>query len=187
MEGNTVQQILDSAQALVQRRGYHAFAYKDVAAEVGIRGPTIHYYFPSKADLGVALARRYRDAVNARLEALRPLPAAEALRGFGRLHQSVTTEDGRVCLNLMLAADLPALPDEVAAEVRRSLEANEAWLESVLEGGARRGELRLRASPGEEARALLALTEGAMLLARVSNDPGRFSAVFERALEPLLA
>ncbi|SMB97125.1 TetR/AcrR family transcriptional regulator [Deinococcus hopiensis] len=187
MKGSTtVQDILDSAQALVQRQGYNAFAYKDIAQDVGIRGASIHYHFPTKADLGVALVRRYRNVVDVQLEHLNSLPAPEALRRFGRLYQSVTTEDGRVCLNLMLAADLPTLPEPVANELRRSLEAQEAWLEAVMEEGARSNTLTLRTSPREEARSLLALTEGAMLLARVAGDPLRFSAVYDHVLSALI-
>ena len=46
---------MDSAQHLVQTRGYHAFSYADIAEEVGSRKASIHYYFPSKTDLGKAL------------------------------------------------------------------------------------------------------------------------------------
>lgn len=35
--------ILDVAQRLIQDRGYNGFSYRDVAAEVGIRAPTIHH------------------------------------------------------------------------------------------------------------------------------------------------
>lgn len=54
--------ILDYAQFLVQTRGYNAMSYRDLAEGVGIKTSSIHYYFPSKEDLAVALLDRYRQA-----------------------------------------------------------------------------------------------------------------------------
>ena len=55
----TAEQILDLAETLIQTRGYSAFSYQDIADSLGIRKASIHYHFPSKADLGVAVVDRY--------------------------------------------------------------------------------------------------------------------------------
>ena len=55
----TAGQILDLAETLIQTRGYSAFSYQDIADSLGIRKASIHYHFPSKADLGVAVVDRY--------------------------------------------------------------------------------------------------------------------------------
>ncbi|HJT14927.1 MAG TPA: helix-turn-helix domain-containing protein, partial [Dongiaceae bacterium] len=59
LTAETRARILDVAQGLIQQRGYNGFSYRDIADEVGIRAPTIHYYFPAKADLAAALVDRY--------------------------------------------------------------------------------------------------------------------------------
>lgn len=46
------EQILTSAQRLVQQRGFNGFSYADIADEVGIRKASLHHYFPTKTDLG---------------------------------------------------------------------------------------------------------------------------------------
>ena len=56
-----VDEILDVAEALVQTRGYNGFSFRDVAAAVGVKSSSVHYHFPTKADLGATLARRYRE------------------------------------------------------------------------------------------------------------------------------
>ncbi|WP_254065657.1 TetR family transcriptional regulator [Acidisoma sp. L85] len=33
--------------------------FRDLAAQVGIKAASIYHHFPSKADLGAAVARRY--------------------------------------------------------------------------------------------------------------------------------
>ncbi len=58
-DNDTATQILDVAERLVQNRGFNGFSYADVASELGISKPSLHYHFASKADLGEALMRRY--------------------------------------------------------------------------------------------------------------------------------
>jgi len=57
---DTAERILDTAQALAQVRGYNGFSYADISAELAITKPSIHYHFPSKAELAEALIARYR-------------------------------------------------------------------------------------------------------------------------------
>jgi len=58
---DTAKQILDVAQEMVQTRGYNAFSYADISAQVGIRKASIHYHFPNKSDLGKEVVARYRE------------------------------------------------------------------------------------------------------------------------------
>src|ERR1700752_4371873 len=55
---DTRQEILNAAEDLLQRRGYNAFSYHHIAVQLGVRNAAIHYHFPSKEDLGVALVQR---------------------------------------------------------------------------------------------------------------------------------
>jgi TetR/AcrR family transcriptional regulator, transcriptional repressor for nem operon len=51
--------ILDVAERLVQTRGFNSFSYADIATELRITTASLHYHFPSKAELGSALITRY--------------------------------------------------------------------------------------------------------------------------------
>ena len=57
---DTADQILDVAEHLVQIRGFNAFSYADVGAELGLTNAALHYHFSTKADLGEALIRAIR-------------------------------------------------------------------------------------------------------------------------------
>src|SRR5438128_8157538 len=57
---DTREEILQTAEGLWQRRGYNGFSYHHIAVQLGIRNAAIHYHFPSKESLGVALIQRYR-------------------------------------------------------------------------------------------------------------------------------
>ena len=53
------ERVVDAAEGLVQRRGYNGFSYDDVAIIVGIKKPSIHHHFPTKAELVAVVAQRY--------------------------------------------------------------------------------------------------------------------------------
>ena len=56
--------LLDAAGELAQTRGYNAFSFRDLSERIGVTTASIHYHFPSKADLGRELVIRYRDGCN---------------------------------------------------------------------------------------------------------------------------
>ena len=55
----TAARILDIAEQLVQVRGFNAFSYADIAAQLKITKAALHYHFAGKAELGEALIARY--------------------------------------------------------------------------------------------------------------------------------
>ena len=63
--------ILDVAERLVQTRGFNGFSYADVASELAVTKASLHYHFPSKAELGEALIDRYATRVTERLRKAR--------------------------------------------------------------------------------------------------------------------
>ena len=65
---NTRSSILDVGERLVQVRGFNGFSYADVAAELSVTKASLHYHFPSKAELGEALIARYAERSRTRLQ-----------------------------------------------------------------------------------------------------------------------
>ena len=59
MQADTKTALLDLAERAVRSRGYDGFSYADLARAQGIRKASIHYHFPTKADLSQNLMARY--------------------------------------------------------------------------------------------------------------------------------
>lgn len=178
--------ILDIAERLAQTKGYNGFSYADIAAELGVTKASLHYHFPSKAELGRALIERYEAAFGAALEAIDRLAVTppEKLRQYVGLYDAVMRND-RMCLCGMLAAEYATLPAPMQAELKRFFDMNERWLTKVLLPGRQSGLLLFKETASERARVILAALEGAMLVARSYGDPRRFKAAAEHVLEDL--
>ncbi len=185
-ENSSSQRILDVAEELAQRRGFNGFSYADIASALLVTKASLHYHFPSKADLGAQLIARYRAVFNNALLDIggRSTGEADKLRRYARLYEDVLVAD-RMCLCGMFAAEYSTLPRTMQTELRMFFDDNEAWLTAVLEDGRRSGQLTVRGTPAEHARILVDVLEGAMLVARTYGDVKRFRAAARYALAEL--
>lgn len=174
---DTAQRILDVAEELVQVRGFNAFSYADVAAELGMTKAGLHYHYPGKAELGQALIDRYSERFAGALAEIdaRDAPAAAKLDAYVNLYAEVLRAR-RMCLCGMLAAEYQTLPEGLRDAIVAFFNDNEAWLARVLKQGRADGSLRFEGSPGDTARMIISGLEGAMLVARPYGDPKRFKA-----------
>jgi len=164
---STAERILDTAQALAQVRGYNGFSYADISAELAITKPSIHYHFPSKAQLAEALIARYRRRfAAARQEVDAAAGVRERLVGYARLYAEVFTDGGRMCLCGVFAADAASLPPEVRSATAAFFDDQQRWV-AVAFAEAGLPAARARGA----AQAFLAALEGALLLAR-AGTPG---------------
>jgi TetR/AcrR family transcriptional regulator, transcriptional repressor for nem operon len=182
----TATRALDVAERLIQTLGYNGFSYADIAAELGVTKATLHFHHATKEHLGVAIIERYRERF---LEALKEIRTGRVsvraqLGAYVQLYAD-TLRGQRLCLCGMLAAEYQTLPSSMQRALRGFFDANEEWLADRLAAGRRSGVLTYPGSATQEARALTAALEGAMLLARPYQAIGRFNEAARSALRAL--
>ncbi|WP_342237220.1 TetR/AcrR family transcriptional regulator [Inquilinus sp. OTU3971] len=185
---STADDILACARSLIVAGGYNGFSYADIAEVVGIRKPSIHHHFPSKADLVRTLVSRYREDAEAGLAQIEShvTDPAEQLRAYlGFWETCITDASLSFCVCALLATELPMLPEAVAVEVKAHFRFLSAWLTSVLERGMRQGRLQLASAPRVEAEAFMATVHGAMVSARAYGDPTMFAVITAPLLDRL--
>ena len=184
----TSDDILACARSLIVAGGYNGFSYADIADVVGIRKASIHHHFPTKVDLVRTLVARYREEAEVGMASLQ-LQVSDSLQQLrhytGYWEACIANASAPLCVCALLAGQLPVLPEEVAVEVRAHFRSLSAWLTSVLERGARHGQLQLVGTPRAEAEAFMATVHGAMLSARAYGDPKIFNVVTGPLLERL--
>ncbi len=183
---DTSQRILDIAERLAQTRGFNGFSYADIAAALAVTKASLHYHFPSKAELGTRLIARYeRGFLDALAEIDRTSDnARDKLARYAKIYADVL-RNNRMCLCGMLAAEYTTLPKPMKDEMRHFFDENERWLVTVLEEGRRTGALKFSGESIDVARALVGSLEGAMMLARSYGEVARFEAVADRLLAEL--
>lgn len=182
---STAEEILRLTRPLILAGGYDGFSYADISNVVGIRKASIHHHFPTKAQLVQVLVEQYRREA---LEGLKKMDSAiadpaEKLRAYtGYWQTCITSGSEPFCVCALLASQMPALPDEVAAEVKAHFRALAAWLTTVLRDGLEQGSLHMAHEPEVEAEVFVATVHGAMLSSRAHGN----AAVFEMIVRPLV-
>ena len=180
---STVDQIVEAATAVVQRRGYNSFSYADIAEAVGIRKASVHHHFPGKSDLGQEVARRYRQRFAEALIDLGSKTDDTVLRleRYADLYARQLSQHGRMCLCGMLAAEYATLPAGVQDEVRGFFDEQREWLARTLSG-----ERWPRAEARNVADAFLAGLEGALLVSRTDGSTARFRGIARVLIDGLI-
>jgi TetR/AcrR family transcriptional regulator, transcriptional repressor for nem operon len=183
---NTRSRILDVGERLVQVYGFNGFSYADVAAELAVTKASLHYHFPSKAELGEALIARYAERFVQALAAIdaNVTLAPAKLDAYASLYTAVLRQE-RMCLCGMLAAEYQTLPSPIRNAVVAFLDDNEAWLALVLEQGREAGSLHFSNTAADTARSIVSGLEGAMLVARPYGAIERFETAAAQLLASL--
>lgn len=170
---DTAEQILDLAETLIQTRGYSAFSYQDIADSLGIRKASIHYHFPSKADLGIAVVDRYVARFGGALVAIaadQSQPSMAMLDFYVEPYAGFAKTPDRICLCGALSGEILALPAELRSRVDGFFRTHQDWLAGILKRGAARGEFTLAAPPAKVARFIFSALQGALLVKRTTGD-----------------
>ena len=175
---NTERRLLEAALPLVARAGAHAMSFQDLADAVCIRKASVHYHFPTKSDLLIALI----DGHEARLtEQIRSILRTELQRSRQVETLHFLSRESGGCLrwkaNLPLrdvGAEVESLKPKVAKRLASFFKDRAARLASILEEGRQDGSLRFHGPAEPLAWMILSFVDGAMLVARATGGEELF-------------
>lgn len=173
--GTTADLILDAAEGRMRAGGYSDVSFRDLATDVSIKSASVHYHFPTKEALGVALVQRYSERVFALLDekAGSDEPTGARVAQLVGIFQMAARDKSSMCLCGLLSAESEILPPAVRAEVGKFFKALLDWLSDALGGD---DDARTQAS------AIVSILEGGMIIAKSVGDMD----VFERACQTVM-
>ncbi len=171
-QNETAIKIMDIAERMARVGGYHAFSFREIAAEIGIKSASVHYHFANKETLGAAIADRYTQRFMAAIGAPDDATPDVMLNRYVQVYRGAQLEDELMCLCGMFGAEIRYLPASVAAKTRDFFRQNLAWLTAVY---TRQGDDAHTAA--KKAETLIATLEGAMILSHSMDDPEVFQNI----------
>lgn len=168
---HTKEQILDIAENFLRDRGYNGFSYKDVSKSLGIRNASVHYHFPTKTDLGVAIIRRATARIESWAQSLESqgLGHAEKLDQLCLRFKSFVECEQQVCLGGALQTDFKTIPDEMKKETREFASSILGWLEGLLQDGREKEVFNFPGEARDQALLIVAGLQGAVQLVRATT------------------
>lgn len=180
---NTREQIILLADEFIRTRGFNAFSYADIAQQLQIRNAAIHYHFPAKADLGMAVLAYEMLHMREAWKQWATLPEDVQLQKFTQSF-GIKSEKNQICLMGSLSPDFITFTPAMQEKVQEMATDITVWVTDVLKRGREKGLLAYKGEPYD--RALLAITsmQSSLLLARVLG-PQAFETIRQQLLQDL--
>lgn len=184
---NSKRTILNLAEALLQDKGFNGFSYAHIASELGVKNAAIHYHFPTKEYLSIAVIQRYRERFklwvnNARIK---DLAFEQKLDWFFSIYTDMRADQGKVCLVGSLEAEFNSIPAGLQTEVGALHKELLKWLETTLSEGREAGVFQFTGEPANKAALILSSIQGALQMARALGTK-KFRDVIEQLKLDLL-
>lgn len=176
----TQQAIIALADRLIREKGYNDFSYRDIAVAMGIRNAAIHYYFPAKSDLGVAVIREEIAKIALCKEQYKDLSGIMQLKKLVEIFSRYGKE-GMICLQGSLTSDYPTLPFLMQEKVKEMSTTILDWATVCLEKARRERDLNFQGSAGDRALLVISSLLSSLLLSRVLGNQ-----VFRRMTDRIL-
>jgi AcrR family transcriptional regulator len=163
--------IIELATQLVMKKGFNAFSYADIAQPLNIKNAAVHYHFPSKEDLGVAVVKGQIENLHNLIGELKQKNTSEieqlqVLFGF---YEDFANRD-YICLIGSMGADILTLPSRIQIELRQDLQNVLDWLVEILVAGQAKGIFKTQSDNCLKANMILNNLVAGAVLARLTHQ-----------------
>jgi TetR/AcrR family transcriptional regulator, transcriptional repressor for nem operon len=178
----TKKKILDIGENLVLSRGFNGFSYKNISSALGVKNAAIHYHYPSKSDLGVAIIERARHRFQKWSEWIEKtdLDEWQKLDDFFNIYTNYLISSESVCLSGAMETEFKTLPEGMQTSTRGLVFDLLVWMENLLSRGRDKGSFSFAGEAKNQAVVLLAIVQGSLQMVR-ATDPTYFEAAIRQA------
>lgn len=170
MDGTTKDKIVELGQEFIQLFGYHSFKYQQIASALNIKNAAIHYYFPSKAELGVAAIQRDQAEFRQLIKSVENSSATEKAEALLSVYQDYQQNTKKLCIAGVCGSDYQDIPEIMQRATKQHLTNLITWLTSVFQEGLAAGEFRFSGRAEDLAAHWASSLIGSLQVARIIPD-----------------
>ena len=163
------EEIIKLADNLIRGKGYNAFSFYEVSDKVGIKTASIHYHFPTKSDLGVAVIELHIKNLNSLIGCSKSKSPLEKLEYFFSIYADIQKESN-VCLVGSLATDFNTLDQKVQHKLKALSALILDWVSGFLEEGRSKNLFDFEGEPRSKALMIISNMLAIVQLSRLTSD-----------------
>jgi len=166
---DTREQIMDRAGQLLMSRGFNGFSYRDISSYLGVKNAAVHYHFPAKSDLALALIDEYRKVLRAGTSEFMAYggSALQQLEGFFAFSARQCHLGRCICPFGAFSVDFNELPEDIRKATKAFMDETIIWLTRVMEVGRTSNEFNFAGDARAKALTILSCLQGARQMARI--------------------
>lgn len=143
---DTRSEIIRLANELIRSVGYNAFSYADISKQLNVKNAAIHYYFPAKSDLGIAVIKENQLLFLERAEQWNKLDYRQQYKKYITMHDSFIKTHW-TCIVGSLAPSFDTLPENMQKELQKLVNTILDWLTDLLTKGKENGVFDFKETP----------------------------------------
>ena len=166
----TREKIMELGENLIRTKGYNAFSYQDISSELGIKNAAVHYYFPSKENLGTSIVKtniqRFEEMVDNMHS--RGFDEWQQLESFIKIYTKSHREQ-KLCIVGSLGPDFNTLNEPTQTELIKMTEIIIKWLTEILTSGKEKKLFAYTEEPHSKALVIFSSLVASLQLARIIN------------------
>jgi TetR/AcrR family transcriptional repressor of nem operon len=169
---NTRDQIMDRAAELLMSRGFNGFSYRDISSHLGVKNAAVHYHFPAKTDLALALIDEYRKTLRRNTSEFMAYggSALQQMEGFFAFTTKQCHLGRCICPFGAFSIDYGELSDDIRKATSDFMDETLMWLTQVLEVGREQDEFKFKGEARPRALSIISALQGARQIARISDS-----------------
>ena len=183
----TREKIIKLATGLIETSGYSGFSYQDIAAKLKIKKASIHYHFPSKEDLGLAVFDAFTKGIDDHIQQrdFEKISPTKKLIGYFTYHEEVTLDCNQISCVGAITSEWNVLPKKMRERVDKFNAWHVGFISAILKEGVAKGEFCRIGSLEEKAMFIIAATKGALLMARERDSIEIYHSITRQLMEGL--
>jgi AcrR family transcriptional regulator len=165
----TKEAIIQLGDLLLRKKGYNAFSYADISKELGIKNAAVHYHFPTKSDLVVAIINYHKENFEEFKKATHSKNGIDKVNRFLDIYSKIQ-KDEKICLVGTLATDWGTIDEESQKHLREMADEILSWLTAVLIEGLKKKDFNFPEAPKTKALLIIGNMLAATQLARITGE-----------------
>lgn len=166
----------------LQTVGFNGFSFQDLADDLGIRKASLHYYFSSKEDFGLALIQEYEDHFNLFIEKSANLSALKQMEQWLKFFYGMSKDHLRLCPLGVLSCELFSLTPKMQKQLLSFQTKQRQWTLKTLKKGVREKTFRKNLNASWATDMILGCVQGSLQISRIQKNP----LIFQRTLKGIL-
>ncbi|MBL3654594.1 TetR/AcrR family transcriptional regulator [Fulvivirga sediminis] len=167
---NTREKIIILAREQILKMGYKGFSFNDISAPLNVKNAAIHYYFPTKEDLGLEVLNNEIERFQNWFANIEDLSCWQKLEAFFELYD-VRLIEQQMCMLGSLCSSFFTVTEAIQDRLKLIMNDIEEWLIGVINEGVAEEAFNFVGEPKDKAKVILcSLVAGVQFTRALEED-----------------
>lgn len=182
---DTKTKALDLGREYLQTLGFSGFSFQTIADTLGIKKASLHYYFASKEEMGLALLNDYEDSHKTWALKVQDLPSKTKLEKMVKGFKSLSSKNHMICPVGSFTSDFHSTTPKMKKKIREFHFLVRDWLMETIDQGKKEGTIRSSLDTEVAADLFLATLQGGVQLARIRGEQKSLEKMLDTMMDNL--